>query len=127
MSPLHRRYHRPYRKNRRQKIISLLHKQILHNLTTNKKDHSRKLKYYCGLNYLLLLPFSFNLIIFKHNNVLNSAFENLAQIINLSCADPLIFPQSVNCRTADIVLVDKSVGALITFLQSFPKGSVFYH
>lgn len=68
-----------------------------------------------------------NLIIFKHNNVLNSAFENLAQIINLSCADPLIFPQSVNCRTADVVLVDKSVGALITFLQSFPKGSVFYH
>lgn len=67
------------------------------------------------------------LIIFKHNNVLNSAFENLAQIINLSCADPLIFPQPVNCRTADIVLVDKSVGALITFLQSFPKGSVFYH
>ena len=37
MSPLHRRYHRLYRKNRRQKIISLLHKQILHNLTTNKK------------------------------------------------------------------------------------------
>lgn len=68
-----------------------------------------------------------NLIIFKHNNIFNSAFENLAQIINLSRADPLIFPQSVNCRTADIVLVDKSVGALITFLQSFPKGSVFYH
>lgn len=67
------------------------------------------------------------LIIFKHDYIFNPAFENLAQIINLSCADPLIFPQSVNCRTADVVLVDKSVGALITFLQSFPKGSVFYH
>ena len=32
------------------------------------------------------------LIIFKHNNVLNPAFENLAQIINLSSADSLIFP-----------------------------------
>lgn len=32
------------------------------------------------------------LIIFKHDYIFNPAFENLAQIINLSSADSLIFP-----------------------------------
>ena len=91
MSPLHRRYHRPYRKNRRQKIVSLLHKQILHNLTTNKKA-TVDFNFLLWLKLFVAIAVFVILIIFKHNNVFNSAFENLAQIINLSSADSLIFP-----------------------------------
>lgn len=85
----------------------------------------------CGVSKLSI-SFLF-IIFFVDYNIFNPAIKNSAQIINFhrtDRTDSLIFPQSVNGGAAYVVLVNKSVGALITVFQRFPKRSIFnqnYH
>lgn len=41
-----------------------------------------------------------------HNNIIDRAFQNFAELVNGCRADRLVVPQTVDCATADVVFVD---------------------
>lgn len=62
-----------------------------------------------------------------HNNIIDRAFQNFAELVYCRCADRLIMPQPVYRTAADVMFGNQRVGRYFVPVEVIPKRFVCYH
>ena len=62
-----------------------------------------------------------------HNDIIDRAFQNFAELVYCRCADRLIMSQPVYRTAADVMLGDQRVGRYFVPVEVIPKRFVCYH
>ena len=62
-----------------------------------------------------------------HNNIIDRAFQDFAELVYCRCADRLIMPQPIYRTAADVMFGDQRVGRYFVPVKVIPKRFVCYH
>ena len=62
-----------------------------------------------------------------HNDIIDWAFQNFAELVYCRCADRLIMSQPVYRTAADVMFGDQCVGRYFVPVKVIPKRFVCYH